>query len=854
MTDDIKILQKELKAERKRNDVLIDKMAHLEKLGPPVPSSSGSKNSSSGELVKKRSFDQLVKEVDQCFAELGRQVQREAKHRQNMEEQIDQIQHESMNPTQSGTKLDDDVDKRLIKLENTLSETKKDMKKERKKLEKTISSQDTGKLDQQTIEDTIQTIMVDVVDELTSNEARIYESVERRIKDLEEVVDQTERSRSLTERKTNNEVRRLGVIVDSAKLSHPATNLPGAADLTVDVPNVAEDLRITMGSLQEKTRLLDEQQQEHERRLGQSNQSFKKDLESFRSDMAKSSKVEKELDRRMNTVEKNVTTGINAPGRTVSIGPNPTDVTTLRKQINQLEEKHDKLKSQLENRPVPSSVISPGLSKLNENVVDLENSVSSLRTEVEADRNRLENVRHESQSKIRALREDLRTLRPKLQPVSPVEVIVSTDNPEHDKKGPSMELNMSKAEIDAIISKIAKLEKQGLFNNSPSMGQTEFMHEVEILSDENQRLWRTLTKIEESMKNLTSQMHEIEPSDDPSVPGALASAINRLQTQITAGGPEQESLENRMKRIERELADKSDRGTDRIWRHLSNLEEQMTRRHGETDERITLIESHTDSGLDSDNVVVPDEKDDDEDSAAFKQKRADMVRYWSELGSLKAKVSEIIGRDLLDIKKSLNTSAQRAEVRRLALDIENMKGEFIKPMDEKLQKLGDEFNKKRKNDQKIKHSAPMLEIIPNNRGTTSHSITKTDMKEFEEKLETFKNYWIDESEKYVKLNLLEHLTEDLERLKEQIMDVSDAEKRDIKSIENKLEVFAEDIENSVDSGRAADREYVDEKIKTMQKHGISAAALEDIATLQHRLAFIVTTGYFTSYISYFVHG
>jgi len=92
-------------------------------------------------MVKKRSFDQLVKEVDQCFAELGRQVQREAKHRQNMEEQIDQLQHDALNPTESGTKLDDSVDKRLIKLENTVAETKKDLKKERKKMEKTIAGQ-----------------------------------------------------------------------------------------------------------------------------------------------------------------------------------------------------------------------------------------------------------------------------------------------------------------------------------------------------------------------------------------------------------------------------------------------------------------------------------------------------------------------------------------------------------------------------------------------------------------------------------------------------------------------------------------------------------------------------------------
>ena len=73
---------------------------------------------------------------------------------------------------------------------------------------------------------------------------------------------------------------------------------------------------------------------------------------------------------------------------------------------------------------------------------------------------------------------------------------------------------------------------------------------------------------------------------------------------------------------------------------------------------------------------------------------------------LKAKVSEIIGRDLLDIKKSLNTSAQRAEVRRLALDIENMKVEFVKPIDDKLQKLYDEFNKRKKEEKKVRLGCP----------------------------------------------------------------------------------------------------------------------------------------------------
>ena len=285
------------------------------------------------------------------------------------------------------------------------------------------------------------------------------------------------------------------------------------------------------------------------------------------------------------------------------------------------------------------------------------------------------------------------------------------------------------------------------------------------------------------------------------------------------------------------MAEKSDRGTDRIWRHLSNLEEQMTRRHGETDERITLIESQTksDSGLDSDDVIIEDSSESHSQSSPVK-KRPDLTKYWTELGALKAKVSEIIGRDILDIKKSLNTSAQRAEVRRLAVDIENIKMEFAKPLEEKINYLQEELQK-RKKVEKVRLAAPVMEVVSGpGTGSVKNSITKDDMAEFEEKLERFKDYWIEESEKYAKLNLLEMLTGDMERIRHQVTDLADAEKRDIQSMENKLEHFAEDIEKSVTKGRASDRQYVDERLKTFQSHGISGAALEDIATLQHNIS------------------
>ena len=83
MQDEIRQLHKDLKSERKRNDSLQEKIAAGG--APSSGSSFGQSGSKNTEYVKKRSFDQLVKEVDQCFAELGRQVQFRLKIRKKIE-------------------------------------------------------------------------------------------------------------------------------------------------------------------------------------------------------------------------------------------------------------------------------------------------------------------------------------------------------------------------------------------------------------------------------------------------------------------------------------------------------------------------------------------------------------------------------------------------------------------------------------------------------------------------------------------------------------------------------------------------------------------------------------------------
>ena len=115
-------------------------------------------------------------------------------------------------------KAEADLDKRLAKCEAAASELKKDVKKEKKKLEKLnnqIEASQKNQIDQKVIEETIQTILVDVVDELTENEARQFEVFDRRIKEIEEHNELAHQQHKISDKKTNTELRRLAAIVNT---------------------------------------------------------------------------------------------------------------------------------------------------------------------------------------------------------------------------------------------------------------------------------------------------------------------------------------------------------------------------------------------------------------------------------------------------------------------------------------------------------------------------------------------------------------------------------------------------------------------------------------------------------------
>ena len=392
---------------------------------------------------------------------------------------------------------------------------------------------------------------------------------------------------------------------------------------------------------------------------------------------------------------------------------------------------------------------------------------------------------------------------------------------------------ITKEDLERIFDKIEKLESSTL-SSGVSIGQTELMRELECMSDENQRLWRSLTKLEEEVKSCARVDSSTSENNSP---GALANAINQFQKQI--GTPDLTGeVEIRLKKIERELSEKTDRGSDRLWRHLSNLEEQITRRHGENDERLSKLEAipsqiskETDTDPQSENNSVTTTTEVSEKNS----------QLWKEIASLKSKMSEIIGRDLLDLKKKLNTSAQRADVRRIILDIENLKVEALSPMENKIKKLEAEISDLPKvnpsdlTSKKVPIGAPKVSVISDsNREEWERTlITKDDMKEFEEKLNKFRDYWVAESSKYAKIGMLEIFTVDLSALKGQVDDLMLNQRGTAKALEDRMELLAEDLEENMTSARNEDKNNIERQFKTIEVNGVAAHVMEDLASLQH---------------------
>ena len=311
-----------------------------------------------------------------------------------------------------------------------------------------------------------------------------------------------------------------------------------------------------------------------------------------------------------------------------------------------------------------------------------------------------------------------------------------------------------------------------------------------------------------------------------------------------------EDLEERLRRIEKEFCDRTERGTDRLWRHLSNLEEQMTRRHGETDDRLSILEKDftditeksitsgytaplevaTDDGETKEKVETLESEIKNLKSSSNRPRPVEVSKIWSEIGAMKAKLSEITGRDLLDLKKSLNTSAQRAEVRRLSLDIENLKHQNLRSIEEKVEKLGEEL-KKQKLEMKSKPQKNVIEFTDR----TSSDVSQVDLDGFNDKFEKFQAYWVSEAENFALKTRSEELEAEVGHLKTQLFDFSEINRKQVKELEDRSDLLEESFSKKIEAEMDMTKEYVDGKIDAFQKHGISANALEDIANLQHSL-------------------
>ena len=187
--------------------------------------------------------------------------------------------------------------------------------------------------------------MVDVVDELTENEARQFEHFERRIKETEDQIEQVQKQKLTSDKKTSAEVRRIAAIVDSGKFSGAQSSAQSADRTAVDVVS-NDELRITMRSIQEKMNIIDDQIQENDESLQKKISNFKNDLEAFREDQLKIDKREKDIDGRVQSLEKQ---SLAVPGRTVSLGASNMELTEIKNQIRELESQLESTRSEIQS-------------------------------------------------------------------------------------------------------------------------------------------------------------------------------------------------------------------------------------------------------------------------------------------------------------------------------------------------------------------------------------------------------------------------------------------------------------------------------------------------------------------------
>ena len=657
-------------------------------------------------------FEQLVKEVDQCFGELGRQLQRESSARQELTTKLN-------SSANGGPSVE--IEEKISRIENSLKEHQKmlyspgfragnfmkvsgdlDLSKlfgELDKLNGKCNNQN-GRLDDfgtklrkiDQIEEKFNsdlkmirartvTLAEDIENIVSNHDHKLAnsEGLENRHEDLEiNIQDNTQAERKFEERP--KQLRSKSMILEQQMLAE------------------------SLGELKDNVHVIENQLEEKQTDLN----IFKDQQSRLKENLHENIRT---LEQKLNDRIDNILSQPPKMSRTVSLGPDTGDIKKIKSDITGLEEKLEHFKASIKplvNEFRTGNLMSPAMTALHDQLIQVKSETENLRKITGSNRQKSDATSHEVKIRLRTLQDEIERTqnridaRNSMDTGDEIDVIISVDGKKSQSEPTRQKIINKKldslAELEKkqehfeilVLKKFDELQRtsknvQPVQQREEKIKQWEYKGEIEDMSSELSKIWKILGdfRIELKRKEL---IHE-----DPSNIGALASAINEQMKTGKKGGMKRTQstdfdfsvdLGQRIEIVEKQINKLS---TGKIWKAVEAVEDDQN----EIDKRLALVERKL--------IEVEDQSDVRSTfSASSRKSEKRTKKLKEEVESLKHKTI-ILENMLTDLKhvnenfeesmKKAKSAATKGELKRLATEINEIKTKVMEPLTVKCSKM-----------------------------------------------------------------------------------------------------------------------------------------------------------------------
>ncbi|CBY09707.1 unnamed protein product [Oikopleura dioica] len=602
-------------------------------------------------------FEQLVKEVDQCFGELGRQLQRESSARQELTTKLNNL-------STAGPSAE--IEEKLSKIENSIKEHQKllyspgfragnfmkvsgdlDLSKLLGELDKINGKCNThnGRLD----DFGTKLRKIDQIEEKFNSDLKMIRARTVTLaEDIENIVanqdhnvaksDEVEDTRSDFENdhKINTQTER--------KHEERPKQLRSKS-MILEQQMLAESL----GELKDNVHVIENQLEEKQTDLN----IFKDQQGRLKENIQDNIRT---LEQKLNDRIDNILSQPPKMSRTVSLGPDTGDIKKIKADITGLEEKLEHFKSSIKplvNEFRTGNLMSPAMTALHDQLIQVKSETENLRKISESNRQKSDATSHEVKIRLRTLHDEIERTqnridaRNSMDTGDEIDVIISVDG-KKSKSEPTRQQMINKkldslSELEkkqehfeiVVLKKLDELQKaskniQPIQQREEKIRQWEYKGEIEDMSSELSKIWKILGdfRIELKRKEL---IHE-----DPS-------------NIVEAVEDDQNEIDKRLALVERKLIEVEDQ---------SDVRSSFSASSKKSEKRTKKLKEEVES---------------------LKHKTIILENMLTDLRHVNENFEESI--------KKAKSAATKGELKRLATEVNKIKTKVMEPLTVKCSKM-----------------------------------------------------------------------------------------------------------------------------------------------------------------------